>query len=44
MALIDGKAVAREVENDVRKRVAALTARGIRPAISAIRVGNDPAS
>jgi methylenetetrahydrofolate dehydrogenase (NADP+) / methenyltetrahydrofolate cyclohydrolase len=42
--LIDGKAVAREVENDVRKRVAALTARGIRPAISVIRVGNDPAS
>jgi methylenetetrahydrofolate dehydrogenase (NADP+)/methenyltetrahydrofolate cyclohydrolase len=42
--LIDGKAVARGVEEEVRADVARLTARAIHPAISVIRVGNDPAS
>jgi methylenetetrahydrofolate dehydrogenase (NADP+)/methenyltetrahydrofolate cyclohydrolase len=41
---IDGKAVAASVEAEVRTRVEALRHRGIQPAISVIRVGNDPAS
>jgi methylenetetrahydrofolate dehydrogenase (NADP+)/methenyltetrahydrofolate cyclohydrolase len=41
---IDGKAVAAAVESSVRARTEALQARGIHPAITVVRVGNDPAS
>jgi methylenetetrahydrofolate dehydrogenase (NADP+)/methenyltetrahydrofolate cyclohydrolase len=39
--LIDGKAVAKEIENEV---VAAIAALSFRPGLVAVRVGNDPAS
>jgi methylenetetrahydrofolate dehydrogenase (NADP+) / methenyltetrahydrofolate cyclohydrolase len=41
---IDGKAVAASVEISVRQRVDALKSRGIQPAITVVRVGDDPAS
>ena len=41
---IDGKAVAASVETSVRQRVKALRSRGIQPAITVVRVGDDPAS
>ena len=41
MAIIDGKAVAREIENEV---AAAHRAARLRPGLVAVRVGNDPAS
>jgi methylenetetrahydrofolate dehydrogenase (NADP+) / methenyltetrahydrofolate cyclohydrolase len=41
---IDGKAVAASVEAEVRARLDGLRERGIRPTLSVIRVGNDPAS
>jgi methylenetetrahydrofolate dehydrogenase (NADP+)/methenyltetrahydrofolate cyclohydrolase len=43
-ALIDGKAVAAAVRNDVRARVAALHGRGIVPGLATVLVGDDPAS
>jgi methylenetetrahydrofolate dehydrogenase (NADP+)/methenyltetrahydrofolate cyclohydrolase len=43
-AVIDGKAVAAAVKNDVRARVAALHARGIVPGLATVLVGDDPAS
>ncbi|HEX6641407.1 MAG TPA: bifunctional methylenetetrahydrofolate dehydrogenase/methenyltetrahydrofolate cyclohydrolase FolD [Thermoanaerobaculia bacterium] len=39
--IIDGKAVALEIERDVSEAIARL---GIRPGLVAVRVGNDPAS
>ncbi|HEY0592098.1 MAG TPA: bifunctional 5,10-methylenetetrahydrofolate dehydrogenase/5,10-methenyltetrahydrofolate cyclohydrolase [Thermoanaerobaculia bacterium] len=42
--LIDGKAIARTVEQELAPRVEALARRGIRPRLVAVRVGNDPAS
>ncbi|HYM62527.1 MAG TPA: bifunctional methylenetetrahydrofolate dehydrogenase/methenyltetrahydrofolate cyclohydrolase FolD [Thermoanaerobaculia bacterium] len=42
--IIDGKAIAAEIESEVRAAVAALEHRGIHPAISVLRVGADPAS
>jgi methylenetetrahydrofolate dehydrogenase (NADP+) / methenyltetrahydrofolate cyclohydrolase len=42
--IIDGKQIALEVEQEVRKDVEQLTAKGIRPGLVALRVGNDPAS
>jgi methylenetetrahydrofolate dehydrogenase (NADP+)/methenyltetrahydrofolate cyclohydrolase len=39
--LIDGKAVARETEDEVVRRIAEI---GFRPGLVAVRVGNDPAS
>jgi methylenetetrahydrofolate dehydrogenase (NADP+)/methenyltetrahydrofolate cyclohydrolase len=41
---IDGKAVAASVETSVRQRVEGLRSRGIQPAITVLRVGDDPAS
>jgi methylenetetrahydrofolate dehydrogenase (NADP+)/methenyltetrahydrofolate cyclohydrolase len=43
-AVIDGKAVAAAVKNDVRARVAALHGRGIVPGLATVLVGDDPAS
>ena len=42
--LIDGNALARNIRIEVAGRIAALKARGIRPALSIILVGEDPAS
>ena len=42
--LIDGNALARQVRTEVAQRAAALTARGRRPGLAVILVGDDPAS
>ncbi len=42
--LIDGAAIARGVRADVAREVAALQARGIRPGLAVVLVGDDPAS
>ena len=42
--LIDGNALAREIRADVARRAAALAARGVRPGLAVILVGDDPAS
>jgi methylenetetrahydrofolate dehydrogenase (NADP+)/methenyltetrahydrofolate cyclohydrolase len=42
--LIDGRAIAAELNGETRQRVSALTSRGIQPHIAFVRVGEDPAS
>ena len=42
--LIDGAALAAQLQNEVAERVAALKARGITPGLSVVLVGDDPAS
>ncbi|MCB2021505.1 MAG: bifunctional methylenetetrahydrofolate dehydrogenase/methenyltetrahydrofolate cyclohydrolase FolD [Rhizobacter sp.] len=42
--LIDGNALAASIRTDVARRAAALTARGHRPGLAVILVGEDPAS
>ncbi|MBL9126790.1 MAG: bifunctional 5,10-methylenetetrahydrofolate dehydrogenase/5,10-methenyltetrahydrofolate cyclohydrolase [Verrucomicrobiales bacterium] len=42
--LIDGRAIAAALNEETRRRVAALAARGVRPKIAFVRVGEDPAS
>ncbi len=42
--LIDGKAIAAAIRSEVRAEVAGLKARGIHPCLSAVLVGEDPAS
>ncbi len=42
--LLDGKAVAAELRAALAPRVAALVARGVRPGLAAVLVGEDPAS
>jgi len=42
--LIDGNALARQVRAEVAQRVAALAARGRRPGLAVLLVGDDPAS
>ena len=42
--LIDGNALAKTIRAEVAGRTAALTARGVNPALSIILVGEDPAS
>ncbi|MDW8467872.1 MAG: bifunctional methylenetetrahydrofolate dehydrogenase/methenyltetrahydrofolate cyclohydrolase FolD [Burkholderiales bacterium] len=42
--LIDGKAVAAQLRASLAPRVARLAARGVRPALAAVIVGDDPAS
>jgi len=42
--VLDGKAAAAEIRQELKFRVEALVARGVRPKISLIRVGEDPAS
>lgn len=44
MKLIDGKAIAAEVEQETRTRIEALKTRGITPGLAVILVGEDPAS
>lgn len=42
--ILDGKATATKVKNDLAKRVAALKAKGISPGLGTILVGDDPGS
>jgi methylenetetrahydrofolate dehydrogenase (NADP+)/methenyltetrahydrofolate cyclohydrolase len=42
--LIDGVAIARDVREDVAREAAALTAKGTRPGLAVVLVGDDPAS
>lgn len=42
--IIDGKAIAENIKENVRKEVAALQRSGVNPSLSVIVVGNDPAS
>ncbi|HHY87106.1 MAG TPA: bifunctional 5,10-methylene-tetrahydrofolate dehydrogenase/5,10-methylene-tetrahydrofolate cyclohydrolase [Verrucomicrobia bacterium] len=42
--LIDGRAVAAQVQNELAPRISALQSRGIRPGLAFVRVGDDPAS
>ncbi|MFZ5875030.1 MAG: bifunctional methylenetetrahydrofolate dehydrogenase/methenyltetrahydrofolate cyclohydrolase FolD [Nitrospirota bacterium] len=42
--LIDGKVISKAVKEDVRARVATLIAKGVRPGLATVLVGEDPAS
>ena len=42
--LIDGRTIARQLEAELAQRIAALKARGVRPGLAFVRVGEDPAS
>ncbi|OGS51474.1 MAG: bifunctional 5,10-methylene-tetrahydrofolate dehydrogenase/5,10-methylene-tetrahydrofolate cyclohydrolase [Euryarchaeota archaeon RBG_16_68_12] len=42
--IIDGKRIAEEVRAELRPRIAALRGRGVTPGLSAVLVGEDPAS
>lgn len=42
--LIDGRAIANQIHSETAQRVAALKARGVRPGLAFVRVGEDPAS
>ena len=42
--ILDGKATATEVKEDLRRRVDALRARGIMPGLGTVLVGDDPGS
>jgi len=44
MKLISGTQIAAKVHEETKQRIAALTARGIRPGLAVILVGDDPAS
>ena len=42
--LIDGKAIARQILDEVEQRVRSLKSRGVQPGLAFVRVGEDPAS
>src|SRR5438045_185268 len=42
--LIDGRAIARQLQDELSERIAALRARGVQPGLAFVRVGDDPAS
>jgi methylenetetrahydrofolate dehydrogenase (NADP+)/methenyltetrahydrofolate cyclohydrolase len=42
--LIDGRAIAAQIQGEVAQRIAALKSRGIQPGLVFVRVGEDPAS
>ena len=42
--LIDGRAVAAQIQGELTQRMAALKARGVQPGLAFVRVGEDPAS
>jgi methylenetetrahydrofolate dehydrogenase (NADP+)/methenyltetrahydrofolate cyclohydrolase len=42
--LIDGRAIAAQIQVELRARVAALKSRGVQPGLAFVRVGEDPAS
>src|SRR3954463_12640227 len=43
-SILDGAAIARQVFSALRPRVAALQARGVRPGLATVMVGDNPAS
>src|SRR5690349_7457915 len=42
--LIDGRAIAAQIQGELTQRIAALKARGTQPGLAFVRVGEDPAS
>ncbi|MGO8675543.1 MAG: bifunctional 5,10-methylenetetrahydrofolate dehydrogenase/5,10-methenyltetrahydrofolate cyclohydrolase [Limisphaerales bacterium] len=42
--LIDGRAIARQIQDELARRIAALKGRGLPPGLAFVRVGEDPAS
>ena len=42
--LIDGRAIARQLQGELLQRIAALKASGVQPGLAFVRVGEDPAS
>src|SRR5437667_6545244 len=42
--LIDGRAIARQLMDELAERISRLKARGVRPGLAFVRVGEDPAS
>jgi methylenetetrahydrofolate dehydrogenase (NADP+)/methenyltetrahydrofolate cyclohydrolase len=42
--LIDGRAIAAQIQGELTQRIAALKARGVQPGLAFVRVGEDPAS
>jgi methylenetetrahydrofolate dehydrogenase (NADP+)/methenyltetrahydrofolate cyclohydrolase len=42
--LIDGRAIARQLQSELVQRIAALKASGVQPGLAFVRVGEDPAS
>jgi methylenetetrahydrofolate dehydrogenase (NADP+)/methenyltetrahydrofolate cyclohydrolase len=42
--LIDGRAIAGQIQGELARRVSALKARGLQPGLAFVRVGEDPAS
>src|SRR5436190_16869134 len=42
--LIDGRAIAGQIQNELGQRISALKTRGIQPGLAFVRVGEDPAS
>mgnify|MGYP000751895593 CR=1 FL=1 len=43
-AIIDGKSIAAEIENELRSEVESLKAQGVEPGLAVVLVGDDPAS
>src|SRR3984957_3861243 len=42
--IIDGRAIASQIQGETAQRIAALKARGVQPGLAFVRVGEDPAS
>src|SRR5690242_21889814 len=42
--LIDGRAIAAQIQGELTQRIATLKARGVQPGLAFVRVGEDPAS
>jgi methylenetetrahydrofolate dehydrogenase (NADP+) / methenyltetrahydrofolate cyclohydrolase len=42
--LIDGRSIARQLQDELAQRIAALKAKGVQPGLAFVRVGEDPAS
>src|SRR3974390_2586076 len=42
--LIDGRTIARQIQDELAQRIAALKTRGVQPGLAFVRVGEDPAS
>ena len=42
--LIDGRAIAKQLQDELGRRIAALKAQGVQPGLAFVRVGEDPAS
>ena len=42
--LIDGRAIARQIQDEVCQRISVLKSKGVQPGLAFVRVGEDPAS